>query len=177
MTGSPPGSGQQGLSRAELEGLYARYAPVVFRRARVLLGRDADAWDMVQEVFERMMSAGQQFRGEARPMTWVYRITTNLCLNHLRGRRLREPALAAVCDEPAIDTASAEARDLLEKWLEHLDEREAEVATLLYVDGLTQEEVADVLGLSRKTIGREVEALRQKATSLGALPAREANRG
>lgn len=150
---------------------------MVFRRARMLLGRDADAWDMVQEVFERMMSAGQQFRGEARPMTWVYRITTNLCLNQLRGRRLREPALAVVPDEPSIDAASAETRELLEKWLAHLGERELRVATLLYVDGLTQEEVADVLGLSRKTIGREVEALREKAAGLGALPAREVSRG
>jgi RNA polymerase sigma-70 factor (ECF subfamily) len=51
-----------------------------------------------------------------------------------------------------------------------LDERELAVATLLYLDGLTQDETADVLGLSRKTIGREVEVLREKLQKLGALP-------
>lgn len=50
------------------------------------------------------------------------------------------------------------------------------MATLLYIDGLTQDEVATTLGLSRKTIGREVEALRVKASALGALPS-EVNRG
>ncbi|MHB8872594.1 MAG: RNA polymerase sigma factor [Myxococcaceae bacterium] len=165
MTSGPPG-----LIRGELEELYSRFAPAVFRRARVMLGRDADAWDVVQEVFERMLNSAGEFRGEARPMTWLYRITTNLCLNHLRSRTLREPALAVISGEPSIDAAATEALDLLRKWVQHLDEREQAIATLLWVDGLTQEQAAEVLGLSRKTIGREVEELRRKAAALGALP-------
>lgn len=160
----------RGFSRDEVRALYAQYAPVVYRRARVLLGRDADAWDAVQEVFEKMLTQGEAFRGEARPMTWVYRVTTNVALDLLRGRRVREPALAVVSDEPFQGPEAAEARMLVAKWLQHLTEREVEVAALLYVDGLTQQEVADVLGLSRKTIVREVEALREKLAALGALP-------
>lgn len=136
----------------------------------MLLGREADAWDVVQEVFEKMLTMGDKFRGEAQPMTWAWRITTNLCLNHLRARKLREPKLQLVADAPVVDQRAAEVRQLLQVWLTQLDEREQEIATLLFIDGLTQEEVADVLGLSRKTIGREVEQLRAKAASLGALP-------
>lgn len=165
---APPMSG--GLTRDEVQRLYAQFAPVVFRRARVLLARDADAWDVVQEVFEKMLTHGAGFRGEARPMTWVYRVTTNLALNHLRSRKLREPILTVVPVEPAEGVDQVEARQLLSKWLGVLEERELEVAALLYIDGLTQQEVADVLGLSRKTIVREVEALRQKLEALDALP-------
>lgn len=168
--GPEPRGTNGGLTRDEVERLYAQYAPVVYRRARVVVARDADAWDVVQEVFERMLTHGSGFRGEARPMTWVYRVTTNVALNHVRGRKLREPLLTAVADEPATGEDQVEARQLLSKWLGHLDERELEVATLLYLDGLTQQEVADVLGLSRKTIVREVEELRQKLEGLGALP-------
>ena len=164
----PPTSG--GLTRDEVKRLYAQFAPVVYRRARLLLARDADAWDVVQEVFERMLTHGAGFRGEARPMTWVYRVTTNLALNHIRSRKLREPLLTVVPAEPSTEIDQVEARQLLDRWLGKLDEREIEVATLLYIDGLTQQEVADVLGLSRKTIVREVEDLRQKLESLGALP-------
>ncbi len=164
----PPTSG--GLTRDEVKRLYAQFAPVVYRRARLLLARDADAWDVVQEVFERMLTHGAGFRGEARPMTWVYRVTTNLALNHLRSRKLREPLLTVVPNEPSTEIDQVEARQLLDRWLGKLDEREIEVATLLYIDGLTQQEVADVLGLSRKTIVREVEELRQKLESLGVLP-------
>ena len=164
----PPTSG--GLTRDEVKRLYAQFAPVVYRRARLLLARDADAWDVVQEVFERMLTHGAGFRGEAKPMTWVYRVTTNLALNHLRSRKLREPLLTVVPNEPSTEIDQVEARQLLDRWLGKLDEREIEVATLLYIDGLTQQEVADVLGLSRKTIVREVEELRQKLESLGVLP-------
>jgi RNA polymerase sigma-70 factor, ECF subfamily len=169
----PPTSG--GLTRDEVQRLYAQFAPVVYRRARVLLARDADAWDVVQEVFERMLTHGAAFRGESRPMTWVYRVTTNLALNHIRSRKLREPLLTVVPLEPSTAVDHVEARQLLSRWLGHLDERELEVATLLFIDGLTQQEVADVLGLSRKTIVREVEDLRQKLEALGALPEREAS--
>lgn len=103
-------------------------------------------------------------------MTWVYRVTTNVALNQLRGRKLREPLLTVLPDEPTTDGDRVEARQLVAKWLAHLDERELEVAALLYLDGLTQQEVAEVLGLSRKTIVREVDELRQKLERLGALP-------
>ncbi|MFT3842300.1 MAG: sigma-70 family RNA polymerase sigma factor [Myxococcaceae bacterium] len=165
-----------GVSRQELETLYRQYAPVLFRRARRLVGRDAEAWDVVQQVFERLMTSSEAFRREATPMTWLWRITTNVALNHLRGRSLREPDGKASAEEHSQDDG-IEARNLIAVWLKQLDEREATVATLLYVDGLTQEEVADVLGLSRKTIGREVEQLRQKAAALGALPKKELAHG
>lgn len=156
------------LDRRAIDALFARYTPVVFRRARVLLGCDADAWDAVQEVFEKMIQHHTTFRGEARPMTWVYRITTNVCFNMLRSKRVRATTLNVVPEEPTLSVEASEARELLEVWVKHLDERELTIATLLYIDGLTQEEVADVLGISRKTVGREVEALRNKAEALGA---------
>jgi RNA polymerase sigma-70 factor (ECF subfamily) len=165
-----------GISRQELETLYRQYAPVLFRRARRLVGRDAEAWDVVQQVFERLMTSSETFRREASPMTWLWRITTNVALNHLRGRALREPDGKEMPEEHSNDDG-LEARNLIAVWMKQLDEREATVATLLYVDGLTQEEVADVLGLSRKTIGREVEQLRQKAAALGALPKKELAHG
>jgi RNA polymerase sigma-70 factor (ECF subfamily) len=158
------------MDRQAIASLYTRYSPAIFRRARLLLGRDADAWDAVQEVFTHMVTNADTFRGEARPMTWVYRITTNTCLNLLRTRRLREPLLTVVPDEPATGTDPVEARQHLQRWLDHLDERELSIASLLYLDGLTQQEVADTLGLSRKTIVREVDALRQKLAALEALP-------
>ena len=168
------------LSRRELETLYAQCAPMVFRRARLLLGRDDDAWDAVQEVFERMIKHASDFRREANPMTWAYRITTNICLNVIRGRGFREPVAAEEGDEGVADPGAGvdgvEARNLLTRWVAHLSERELQVATLLFIDGLTQDEVATTLGLSRKTIGREVEALRVKASALGALP-NEVSRG
>jgi RNA polymerase sigma-70 factor (ECF subfamily) len=164
-------AGVGGFSRDELKRLYRQYAPLVYRRARRLVGRDADAWDAVQEVFHRMLTHHQDFRGEARPITWLYRITTNVSLNLVRSRRLREPVPDGLEAPDGVSGNEAlETRNLLEAWQRGLTEREQEVATLLFIDGLTQDEVAEVLGLSRKTINREVAELREKARALGALP-------
>ncbi len=154
-----------GLGADELEALYERFAPVVHRRALALLGRDADAWDVVQEVFEKMLSGGENFRGEARPMTYVYRVATNLCLNHLRSRALREP-LAMPDGEPSFEPGHVEAANFIRALASRLSERELAIATLLFFDGLSQEEIADTLGLSRKTIGRELDEIRRRAEEL-----------
>lgn len=159
-----------GLDRGDIERLYALYAPVVFRLAHKTLSSEGDAWDVVQEVFERMLRQGATFRGQSRPMTWVYRVTTNAAISQIRRRKVRESEGDPGGDEPAVGTEQVEARQWLAKWAECLSDRELAVATLLYIDGLTQAEVADVLQLSRKTVGRDVEALRTKLAAFEALP-------
>ncbi|MBK7858751.1 MAG: sigma-70 family RNA polymerase sigma factor [Archangiaceae bacterium] len=155
------------LTRQEIEELYARYAPVVHRRAFAVVGRDADAWDVVQEVFEKMLKNAAEFRAQARPMTWVYRITTNVALNLLRSRGVREPEGGA-SGEPALEmSGTVEARQMLARLSEALSPRELSVVAMTVIDGMTQEEIADTLGLSRKTINRELEAIRQKVIALG----------
>lgn len=167
-----------GFDAVELKRLYERYAPVAHRRALALLGRDADAWDAVQQVFERLLTAKEQFRGQARPMTYIYRVTTNVCLNHLRHRALREPAGASASPTETPSLAQkTEAADFLRALAGKLSERELEIVALHYVDGLGQEEIAEVLGLSRKTIGRELAAARAAAEGLARPPERKENHG
>lgn len=145
----------------EVEALYNQFAPAVHRRAKQLLGNSPDAWDAVQEVFERMLTAGTEFRRAARPMTWLYRITTHVCLNRLRSAKVRATEPDASEDVARADD-SVEARNTLRAWLAKLEPREVEVAVLLYMDGLSQDEAAQVLGVSRKTVVRDVDAMREK---------------
>ncbi|KFE63984.1 RNA polymerase sigma factor [Hyalangium minutum] len=158
----------RGLSPAELEELYDRYAPGMYRRALSLLEREADAWDAVQETFIRILQNASAFRREARPMTYIYRVTTNVCLNMLRSRSLRDVAPQEAGPEPEVDTlAPSECRDFLLELSRELDERSLTVAALYYVDELSQEEIAQVMGLSRKTIVREVKHISTLAQTLG----------
>ncbi|WP_224241022.1 RNA polymerase sigma factor [Hyalangium gracile] len=158
----------QGLSAAELEELYDRYAPGMYRRALGMLQREADAWDAVQETFIRIIQNAPAFRREARPMTYIYRVTTNVCLNMLRSRSLRDVSEQDEGPEPEVDAlAPSECRDFLLKLSRDLDERSLTVAALYYVDGLSQEEIAQVLGLSRKTIVREVKHITTLAQTIG----------
>ena len=160
-----------GLSPAEVEELYDRYAPSMYRRALALLQREADAWDAVQETCIRLIQGAAGFRREARPMTYVYRVTTNVCLNMLRSRALRDVAPGEGGPEVGVDAlAPSECRDFLVKLARHLDERGLTVATLYYLDGMSQEEIAQLLGLSRKTIVREVQRISGLARAIGEPP-------
>ena len=62
---------------------------MVFRRARALLGNDADAQEAAQEVFIRWLQGIDGFQERALLSTWLYRITTNYCLNRIRDARRR----------------------------------------------------------------------------------------
>jgi RNA polymerase sigma factor (sigma-70 family) len=142
------------LTRAEVEALYREHGPVVLRRACSLLGSDALAQEALHEVFIRVLRAGDDFRREADPTTWIYRITTNYCFNQLRNRRTnrRHDEKLALRVEPRED-ARAEKMIVLRQVLERCDEREAQAAIYAYVDEMTYDEIAPLLGVSRRTVG------------------------
>ena len=162
----------RGFGADEIEALYEQCAPAIHRRALELLGRDADAWDVVQEVFEKMLRTGGHFRGDASPMTYAYRAATNASLNVLRARAVRDAAAPAVAaEEPAIEPPRVEIASFVRALLARLSDREQEVAVLYFLDELTQDEIALTLGRSRKTVVRDLASIRAKAAELGAVPA------
>ena len=153
---------------ASLHEIYDSCAPSAWRRARELLGSEADAWDVVQKVFCELAQGGKAGDLE-RPMAYVYRATTNLCLNELAARRVR------IAHGPApVDAAApgdrVHARELLEKLDARMDDLDRRIVVLAFHDGLPQEEIAEILGVWRRTIGRRLARLRQLAEEIERLP-------
>src|SRR5437764_5487737 len=83
-------------SRTAFEELVRQYDQAVLRLAMHLTGSDAEAQDIYQEAFLKAYRHLGNFRFECSFYTWMYRIVTNLCLDHLRNRRIRreDPAVA-----------------------------------------------------------------------------------
>ena len=152
----------------ELTEVCRRYGGSVLRRCQAMLGDAAEAEDAAQEVFLTILMKGRQFRGDAQLGTWIYRVTTNLCLNRMRGGRRREAReqADAVRDWLAaagVDTEErVEARRQLQRLLAEVDELAQEVFVLKYLDGLTQEEIAEVTGKSRRTVGKRLAMLEER---------------
>lgn len=139
----------------DLDTLFRRYGPLVYRRALQILGRPAAAEEAVQEVFIRAMKARDRFDPRAKPSTWLYRITTNYCLNQIRDARRRRELLD---EREAEVTPASIARDparlaLMRQLLADADPRQAEAALAVFVDGMSHAEAAEVLGVSRRTVG------------------------
>ena len=146
---------------ADFEGIYRRYAPGAFRRARQLLGNAAEADEIVHDVFLCLIEKPDQYRGQSKLSTYLYSAVTHACLNQLRNRKLRFGLLERfVAPNARRDTpAAAEASAQLHAALRAMPAPLAEVAVYYYMDGLSHEEIAELLGCSRRQVGYHVSAI------------------
>lgn len=149
------------MDRNDVERLYRTYGPSVYRRARAILGEEQAARDAMQEVFIRALKAGEAFRGDASPTTWLYRVTTNHCLNLLRDAKRRAELLREhlPAGEAARDPGM-EGRMTVAQVLARVPEELREVAVYYYVDQMSHDEIAALIGVSRRTVGNRLEAFR-----------------
>lgn len=155
------------MTRDELIGTYRSYGAVVFRRCCQMLGNAQDSRDASQEVFERCLHRCHELRPGPELLAWLYRVSTNLCLDRLRQRR--NELAAARDDERPGDTGEARllCRDGLRRLLAAVAPRTREVAVYAYVDGMTHEEIAKVSGMTDRSVRNHLTRLRDTARRLG----------
>ena len=154
------------------EGLYRRFGALVLRRARFLLGEDNAAEDALQEVFVRVLCHHDSFRNEAAPVTWLYRITTNYCFNVLRDRKRREEKLRDHSAPPPPHASHVETSLTVDQILTQLPADLCEIAVYHHVDRLNQDEIAQLLGVSRRTVGNRLKEFQCQAQVLLGDPAK-----
>jgi RNA polymerase sigma-70 factor (ECF subfamily) len=142
------------------EELVMTYQHRVFGVALRMLGSRAEAEEVAQEAFVRAHRALGEFRGDAKLSTWLYAITSRLCLNRLASgeRRLTrqgEDALLRLSDAGPRPDAALERRELesaLGRAIAELPEDRRIVVVLRDVEGLSYEEIAQVLELELGTV-------------------------
>lgn len=153
------------MQHDEIEALYRQYGAMVHRRALAILGDAQAAHDLVQEVFVNVLRAPDAFRNEASPVTYLYQAVTNLSLRKLRdgGRRgqLLDQHLSK--DEPRSQGSSAEDNATLASILARVPDELREIAILYFVDEMSQDEIADKLGVARRTVGNRLDDFRAAA--------------
>jgi len=124
------------------------------RRLRAfILGRvpdPADADDILQDVFVKLHTRLGTLRDEDRLTSWLYQVTRNAVVDHLRSRRTSAPASAERSAEAdtAGDDAFRQTAQFLRERMESLPEKYRNALLLTEVEGLTQREAASRLGLS-----------------------------
>lgn len=139
----------------DVEALYRSYGHSVLRRARQILANDADANDIVQEIFAGLVARPEQFDGRCAPSTFLYTVTTHACLQRIRDRRNRlrlldEQVRPWVTD---VDSRSAEARSAVQAVLAQLPDEEARAAVYYHLDGMTHAEIAELMKCSPRHVG------------------------
>ena len=139
--------------------LYRTAYGFVRQRARSLLRSEDEALDAAQEAFTRGWENWRTLSAARSQVGWLIVIVTRICID--RRRRLR-PEDGARSQVPLRSPESVHLARLL--WLRLDDEAplRQQVVIHSWVDGMTQDETAAVLGISRKTVQRQLEAFRAK---------------
>jgi len=163
----------QAGDREALSALIQSQQTYVYSIAMSLMHNPADAADMTQEAFIRLMRSLGTYRAETKFTTWLYRLVTNICLDGLRRRGRPIESL----DEPASTTSGDDARTAGERladsdrWTQPEEEitlresatevREALAQlptaqrlalTLYYFDDMRYEDIAETMGLPLNTV-------------------------
>jgi RNA polymerase sigma-70 factor (ECF subfamily) len=126
----------------------------VQRRAARILGDHEEAREVLQDVFTLLLERPGAFRGQSALSSWLYGVTTRLCLNRIRKRcnRRRLRALFLLPAEEAC-AASSEQRAQVREILSQVPDELAQVAIYHYLDEMSHAEIASVIGCARRTVG------------------------
>jgi RNA polymerase sigma-70 factor (ECF subfamily) len=152
------------LAPADAARLYERYGFFLLRRCRTILRDAAAADDALQQAFERILRSGGAVLHADEPLRWLYRVVERCCFDVLRSRRRSIESLQSdEVGETAHPSVDIEARDAALKLLGMMTEQEMQIAVLLFVDGMSQGEIADEVGVSRVTVNKKIQALRARA--------------
>ncbi len=143
--------------------LYRKYAPSLYWVCMKYVKNKEDAEDMVNQVFVKIQKHLGGFKGQSGIYTWMYRIAVNECIQMFRKRKFEVDG-ASLTDLNDMVHFSPEnqmnAKLILERITKDADAETVEILFLLYLEGLTQEEVVEKLGISRTTVHRKVKAFK-----------------
>ena len=164
----------QAGNRAAFEELVRRYDRDVLRLALNLMKRPEDARDVYQEAFLKVYRNLHRFRFECSFYTWLYRIVTNVCLDHLRRRQARPEDQAPEIHpnrmedgprdffdhqkehratlDPERSLLGKEIQSRLARAMERLSPRERIVFEMKHYQGLKLRAIGDALGTTEETV-------------------------
>ena len=154
------------MSESELAKLYTRYGYVVFRRCLAYLGDPEAAQRAVEDVFLRVVRGWEAFSTQPEPHRWLCRCADELCLAELRRNRADTGADHAHDIEVAIANDDAAALASMRKLVRELDPETFRLAVLYFMDELTEAELAQELGVSRRKVAKREQLLLQRARQL-----------
>jgi len=158
---------------SDFEALYDRFRPRIVRYLSRLVG-ESEAEDLAQSVMVKVSEGLPSFRGDSNLSTWIYRIATNVGLDALRRKAARpqvenevdlgEEEVPQGAQVPSAETAATreEMNACIREFIERLPENYRMVITLSEIEGFTNEEITQILGISLDAVKIRLHRAREK---------------
>ena len=155
------------LNRGTVARLYREYGFLVEARCRRFFRDPHEVADVVQDIFVALLERAGAFRGEASWTTYLYRTSTNRCLNRLSTSKRRAELIEEHGDQlapPSRREADAlEARKLLRAILDVTDSKTREIVYYTYIDGLSQEQIGELMNMTGSAVGKRLRKFQKLA--------------
>ncbi|MCQ3928916.1 MAG: RNA polymerase subunit sigma-24 [Chloroflexi bacterium] len=162
----------------DFQQIYDEFHPKILRYMTRLAG-EVEAEDLTQEVFVKVNRGLEEFRGESQLSTWIYRIATNTAIDRLRSRTDNPIALVELSDdltesedqemwtgEKALSVEQQLVRqqmnDCIRNLIHQLPEDYQTVLILSELEGIKNQAIADILGISLETVKIRLHRARAK---------------
>ena len=134
----------------------------IYTLALRMTGSREDALDLAQDAFFQAWKALSTFQGESSFATWLYRLATNLCLDHLRAQKRRTQSMgpALSLDDEENGPVQVADQQLQPQEAVERSERRRQVLIMRELSGLSYQEIAQVLDLDLGTVKSRIARAR-----------------
>ncbi len=154
--------------KATIDRLYGKLARAAIAKAQAVVGRHDVATEIAHDAFIKLWQKGGQFPNEKAVYVWLYKTCHRAAIDHLRSAAHRRESYNKG-DDSAFDMAPAPSKgdelmnqQTIRKYMLQLQPDEAEAFLYVTLDGMTQAEVVDMMGVSRRTVQRLLERAEAK---------------
>jgi RNA polymerase sigma-70 factor (ECF subfamily) len=160
------------------QAVFDEFQPKILRYVSNLVG-ESDAEDVTQEIFINVSRALADFRGESKLSTWLYRIATNVAIDRMRSPGYQNK-MSTIAEEGVDDLddrniwtgekipvlewqiVRKELADCLQEYIRKLPENYRIILALSEFEGLSNQEVADILGVTIGTVKIRLHRARER---------------
>lgn len=158
------------------EELVLRYEKTVYNLALRMVGDRDDAFDMTQEAFIKAYGSLSSFRGDSKFSVWIYRITTNVCLDFLRSKSRKQQVYLTVSDDdedaqldipdPKADPEQQLIKKIsmqsVEEGLKTLPDKQRQILVMRELGGMSYAEIGKALSIEEGTVKSRIFRARKR---------------
>ena len=146
-----------------------------------MTGNQEDAEDLAQEAFLKAFQNLESFKGESGFGPWLYRLASNVCIDHLRREKRREKSTLTYLDDagvaveielpaerfsPAVALDKRQVQERVQQGLDALTSEHRSILVLRELSGLSYDEIGSALGLSAGTVKSRISRARLALTKI-----------